>query len=44
MDYNDMLPLTGTTNAEHIRADLDVFNFRLDPAEIERLAGLGRSD
>jgi diketogulonate reductase-like aldo/keto reductase len=39
-----MVPLTGTTNAEHMRADLDAFNFRLDPAEIERLAGLGRSD
>jgi diketogulonate reductase-like aldo/keto reductase len=37
-----MLPLTGTTSAEHMRADLDVFDFRLEPAEvalIERIAG-----
>jgi diketogulonate reductase-like aldo/keto reductase len=35
-----MLPLTGTTDADHMRADLDVFDFRLEPAEvalIERL-------
>jgi diketogulonate reductase-like aldo/keto reductase len=38
-----MLPLTGTTNAEHMRTDLEVFDFRLDPAEIELLAGPGRS-
>jgi diketogulonate reductase-like aldo/keto reductase len=38
-----MLPLTGTTNAEHMRADLDVFKFRLDPVETERIAVLGRS-
>ncbi|HEX3313603.1 MAG TPA: aldo/keto reductase, partial [Gemmataceae bacterium] len=35
-----MLPLTGTTNADHMRADLDVFGFRLEPAEIERIATL----
>jgi diketogulonate reductase-like aldo/keto reductase len=36
-----MVPLTGTTDAGHMRADLDVFAFRLDPEEagrIERLA------
>jgi diketogulonate reductase-like aldo/keto reductase len=36
-----MLPLTGTTSADHMRADLDVFDFSLEPAElqiIERLA------
>ena len=38
-----MLPLTGTTDAGHMRADLDVFDFRLDPAEIERIAVLGLS-
>ncbi len=35
------LPLTGTTDAEHMRSDLDVFDFQLEPAElhtIERLA------
>ncbi|MFO0804719.1 MAG: aldo/keto reductase [Gemmataceae bacterium] len=29
-----MIPLTGTTNAEHMRADLDVFAFELEPDEI----------
>lgn len=36
-----MVPLTGTTNADHMRADLEVFDFRLDAedvARIERLA------
>ena len=36
-----MLPLTGTTDAEHMRSDLDLFDFHLEPAElrtIERLA------
>ncbi|MFO1001429.1 MAG: aldo/keto reductase [Planctomycetaceae bacterium] len=36
-----MLPLTGTTNTEHMRSDLDLFDFHLEPAElhtIERLA------
>ncbi len=35
-----MIPLTGTTDADHMRADLDVFDFQLDPdesAQIERL-------
>jgi diketogulonate reductase-like aldo/keto reductase len=32
-----MVPLTGTTSAEHMRADLDVFNFRLDPDEVQRI-------
>lgn len=32
-----MIPLTGTTDAEHMRADLDVFEFRLDPQEVERI-------
>lgn len=36
-----MLPLTGTTDADHMRMDLDVFEFHLKPEElqtIERLA------
>ncbi|MDA1229964.1 MAG: aldo/keto reductase [Planctomycetota bacterium] len=36
-----MLPLTGTTDADHMRLDLDVFDFHLEPAElqtIERMA------
>jgi diketogulonate reductase-like aldo/keto reductase len=30
-----MIPLTGTTNPEHMRADLKIFDFRLEPGEIE---------
>lgn len=36
-----MLPLTGTTDPAHMRADLDILDFQLDPqevAQIERLA------
>ena len=36
-----MVPLTGTTDADHMRADLDVFDFRLDPEEVERIERLG---
>ena len=36
-----MLPLTGTSNAEHMRADLDVFDFRLEPAEVARIEKQG---
>jgi diketogulonate reductase-like aldo/keto reductase len=36
-----MLPLTGTTDAGHMRADLEVFSFSLDPEEIERIERLG---
>lgn len=35
-----ILPLTGTTNADHMRADLDVFNFQLESAEIEKISQL----
>jgi diketogulonate reductase-like aldo/keto reductase len=35
-----MLPLTGTTDAEHMRSDLDVFDFRLEPEEVERIEGV----
>ena len=35
-----MLPLTGTTNADHMRADLDVFDFPLELEEVERIEGL----
>jgi diketogulonate reductase-like aldo/keto reductase len=30
-----IVPLTGTSDAGHMRADLDVFDFRLEPEEIE---------
>ena len=32
-----MIPLTGTTNAEHMRADLDVLDFQLEPEEVARI-------
>lgn len=32
-----MMPLTGTTNADHMRMDLDVFGFHLAPEEVERI-------
>jgi diketogulonate reductase-like aldo/keto reductase len=35
-----MIPLTGTTDPEHMRADLEVFDFRLAPEEVERIEGL----
>ena len=35
-----MMPLTGTTDADHMRADLDVFDFRLEPEEVERIERL----
>jgi diketogulonate reductase-like aldo/keto reductase len=35
------VPLTGTTDAGHMRDDLDVFDFRLDPDEVERIERLG---
>ena len=31
-----MIPLTGTTNAAHMQADLDVFDFCLEPKEVDR--------
>ena len=36
-----MMPLTGITNADHIRADLDVFDFKLLPEEVALIEGLG---
>jgi diketogulonate reductase-like aldo/keto reductase len=36
-----MVPLTGTTSAEHVRADLDVFGFDLEPDEVGRIGRLG---
>ena len=35
-----MLPLTGTTDEAHMRQDLGVFDFRLDPQEVARIEGL----
>ncbi len=33
-----IIPLTGTTNAEHMQKDLEVFSFQLEPEEIRRLS------
>jgi diketogulonate reductase-like aldo/keto reductase len=35
-----MLPLTGTTSAAHMREDLDVFGFRLEPGEVGRIENI----
>jgi diketogulonate reductase-like aldo/keto reductase len=35
-----MLPLTGTTSAEHMRVDLEVLDFRLEPKEIDQIESL----
>jgi diketogulonate reductase-like aldo/keto reductase len=35
-----MMPLTGTTDAGHMCADLDVFEFRLAPDEVQRIEAL----
>ena len=35
-----MMPLTGTTDVEHMRADVDVFNFHLEREEVERIESL----
>jgi diketogulonate reductase-like aldo/keto reductase len=37
-----MLPLTGTSSAAHIQEDLNVFNFRLEPAEISKIENIAR--
>ena len=35
-----ILPLTGTTDSDHMRADLDVMNFHLEPDEVEQIEHL----
>ncbi len=35
-----MVVLTGTTNADHMRADLEVVDFHLESAEVKQIAGL----
>lgn len=35
-----MIPLTGTTNSDHMRVDLDTFDFHLEPGQIEQIEGL----
>lgn len=36
-----MIPLTGTSDAEHMQADLEVFDFRLEPAEVAWIENCG---
>ena len=36
-----MLPITGTTNADHMREDLDIFQLRLAPDEVQQIEALG---
>jgi diketogulonate reductase-like aldo/keto reductase len=36
-----MIPLTGTSDVDHMRADLEVFDFRLEPKEVATIEGLG---
>lgn len=38
-----MIPLTGTTDPEHMRQDLEAFEFRLEAAEVERIERVGGS-
>jgi diketogulonate reductase-like aldo/keto reductase len=38
-----MIALTGTTDPGHMKEDLDVFDFRLEPDEAERIERLGRA-
>ncbi len=35
-----MIPLTGTTDAEHMREDLEAFGFQLDADEVQRIEGI----
>jgi diketogulonate reductase-like aldo/keto reductase len=37
-----MVPLTGTTDAGHMREDLEVFDFRLESEEVQRIERLDR--
>jgi diketogulonate reductase-like aldo/keto reductase len=37
-----MIPLTGTTNVDHMRSDLDVVDFDLEPGEVERIRNPAR--
>ncbi|MBT6096475.1 MAG: aldo/keto reductase [Rhodospirillaceae bacterium] len=39
----DMIALTGTSDAKHMRTDLDIFAFQLDPTDVERIENLGVS-
>ena len=36
-----MIPLTGTINGDHMQANLERFDFRLEPEEVARIENLG---
>jgi diketogulonate reductase-like aldo/keto reductase len=36
-----MVPLTGTSDAAHMKADLEIFDFHLDPKDAEHIENLG---
>ena len=38
-----MIALTGTTDPAHMRTDLEVFDFHLEPDEVEQIERLARS-
>ena len=38
-----MIPLTGTTDSEHMREDLDVFGFLLEPKEVAVIESIART-
>lgn len=38
-----MIPLTGTTDAEHMHADLSIFDFHLKPEEVTLIDGLAET-
>ena len=39
-----IIPITGTSNSVHMDEDLDVFNFRLDPKDLEIIEILGLTE
>ncbi len=38
-----MVPLTGTSDPAHMRADLEVFDFHLEPEEVKQIEALAGS-
>jgi diketogulonate reductase-like aldo/keto reductase len=40
LTQSEIVPLTGTSSATHMREDLDIFDFELTPAELESVSAL----
>jgi diketogulonate reductase-like aldo/keto reductase len=36
-----MIPLTGTTDPEHMRQDLEIYDLELSPEEVDTIATAG---